>query len=140
MEPSCIHEFQFSEGASARAPTGGEETATGRAADWRPPDDPGQEQVQSCVTGVPEARAEHPGGVCRRQHGLQANHQRGDDEAPTGLVALEGWGGRSRSKEHERKPRRNKIIQRRHCRHCSECSSLMNNSKTRMSCFSRVVL
>ena len=130
VESSFIHEYQFSEGASARAPTGGEETATGRAADWRPPDDPGQEQVQSCVTGVPEARAEHPGGVCRREeYGLQADHQRGDEA--TALVAFEGW----RREEQERKPRRNEIIQRRHCRHCSECSSLMINSKTRMACF-----
>ena len=127
--------FELSEGASARAPTG-EETSPGRA-DQRPDDvDAEQEQVQSCVTGVPEARAEHSGGVRRREHGLQADHQRrGRGGKATCLITFEGWGGWSRRNEQERKPRRNKIIQRRHCRHCSECSSLMNNSKTRMACF-----
>ena len=104
--------FELSEGASARAPAG-EETSPGRA-DQRPDDvDAEQEQVQSCVSGVPEARAEHSGGVRRREHGLQADHQRrGRGGKATSLIAFEGWGGRSRRNEQERKPRRNKIIQR----------------------------
>ena len=94
---SSFLEFKFvlAEGASTRS-AAGEEAAVGTACCGLGSGGAGEKCVQSCVTGVPEARAEHPRGVRRRQHGLQADRERGGNAEAQGLLTVNGWGRQDR--------------------------------------------